>query len=61
MAQIDVNQDGPYQVSGGVPLRRKRAETTELGEPVGWQDDELLATDDTYWLCRCGGSGNKPF
>jgi CDGSH-type Zn-finger protein len=61
MAQIDVNQDGPYQVSGQVPLRRKRAETTELGEPVGWQDDELLATDDTYWLCRCGGSENKPF
>ena len=48
MAQIDVNPDGPYQVSAGVPLRRKRAETTELGEPVGWQADELLATDVQY-------------
>ena len=61
MSQIDVGTDGPYQVSGGLPLRRKRPQATDQGEPVAWLQDEPLATEDTYWLCRCGGSANKPF
>ena len=45
--KIDPRPDGPLQVSGSVPLRNSRGET--------------VATESTYWLCRCGGSGKKPF
>ena len=61
MAQIDVGENGPYTVRGGVPLRRRRPVVTDQGEPVGWEDGDLIETEDTYWLCRCGGSENKPF
>ena len=60
-ARISVTPDGPYVVTGGPPLRRKRQVRTEQGEPVAWQSEGPLATDPTYALCRCGGSGHKPF
>jgi CDGSH-type Zn-finger protein len=60
MAQIDVGENGPYTVSG-VPLRRTRPVLSDQGEPVGWEPGEPVETEDTYWLCRCGGSQNKPF
>ena len=61
VVRIDVGTDGPYTVSGGVPLRRKRPVVTGQGEPVGWHAGDPIDTDDTYWLCRCGSSRNKPF
>lgn len=59
--RITVTPDGPYLVSGGLPLRRKRQISTELGEPVAWQTGPDVPAADTYALCRCGASGNKPF
>lgn len=59
--RIDVGVDGPYQVTGGVPLRRTRPALTDRGEPVGWHQGDRIDTDDTYWLCRCGSSQHKPF
>ncbi len=44
---IDPTPDGPLKVSGTIGLSNSR------GEPV--------ATEATFWLCRCGGSANKPF
>ena len=59
--KITVTPKGPYVVTGNVPLRRKRQVTTDLGEPVAWESDEPLTTEETYTLCRCGGSKHKPF
>jgi CDGSH-type Zn-finger protein len=60
-ARIIVEKDGPYVVQGNVPLVHKTQIVSEYGEPLTWRKDETLATDQTYRLCRCGQSSNKPF
>jgi CDGSH-type Zn-finger protein len=57
---IQVSENGPYEVRG-VPLARRRPIVSERGEPLTWQTVERLETEETYWLCRCGQSANKPF
>ena len=49
-------------MSGDVPLVRKNAVHSEHGEPLAWQTSDDLDTGerDTYVLCRCGDSANKP-
>ena len=61
MADITVRPNGPYMVSGGVPVYRRRAVVSEDGEPLTWETKEQLDAPDRYMLCRCGGSSNKPF
>jgi CDGSH-type Zn-finger protein len=60
-AEIKVQPDGPYIVSGGVPLVRRRIVTSEHGESMTWQSTTRLEGRATVALCRCGGSANKPF
>ena len=60
-AQLTVQPNGPYVVTGGVPIRRRRRVQSELGEPMTWQTTVHLPTRETAVLCRCGGSSNKPF
>lgn len=58
---ITVVDDGPYLVSGGVPLVRATIVTNEEGEAVAWEEGERLETPERYTLCRCGHSARKPF
>jgi uncharacterized Fe-S cluster protein YjdI/CDGSH-type Zn-finger protein/truncated hemoglobin YjbI len=51
-AAIEVTQDGPYRVTGGIPL------TDATGEDV---PRAAGASREHYALCRCGHSQNKPF
>lgn len=53
--------NGPYLVSGGVPLYRRRAVHSEHGEPLTWETREQVETGPRYALCRCGESSRKPF
>jgi CDGSH-type Zn-finger protein len=59
--KITVTPQGPYVVSGGTPVHRTRAVRTEQDEPLAWEHDPPLDADESYELCRCGGSGTKPF
>ena len=59
--KITVRADGPYLVQGGIPLVRKKQLMSEDGEPLDWQKESDLSTEDFYRLCRCGQSSNKPF
>lgn len=59
--RIVVEKNGPYIVQGHVPLVRKTQIVSEYGEPLTWQKGETLKADETYRLCRCGQSSNKPF
>ncbi len=59
--RITVTPNGPYKVSGGAPLHRAREVSTEAGEPVAWEHDAPLPAKESYALCRCGASSNKPF
>jgi CDGSH-type Zn-finger protein len=62
LPRIEIEENGPYRVSGGVPIARTAQVETEYGEPVGWVPDEYLADPgDAYKLCRCGRSADKPF
>ncbi|MBI5877027.1 MAG: CDGSH iron-sulfur domain-containing protein [Chloroflexi bacterium] len=59
--RIVIEKNGPYQVEGGVRLVRKSIVYSEHGEPLTWRVDEVIPTDETYRLCRCGQSKHKPF
>ena len=59
--RIEVTAHGPYEVTGDVPLRRKTIVRTDEGDPVAWRTGAEIDHAATYYLCRCGGSSNKPF
>jgi len=59
--QINVRPNGPYKVSGNVPLVQKTQVVSEYGEPLTWKKDCAYETHEPYFLCRCGHSTNKPF
>jgi len=60
--RIVVLPDGPYLVYGQVPLSRKvKIVAPENDDSLDWKKTEILRTEETYALCRCGRSGSKPF
>ena len=59
--KIFVSKNGPYVVSGHVPLVRKSQVVSEYGEPLTWQIDHVFDQEEEYYLCRCGASKKKPF
>jgi CDGSH-type Zn-finger protein len=60
-SKIRVLKNGPYLVSGNVPLRKMTIECDGKGIPIEWLIGQKLKTSVTYSLCRCGQSNNKPF
>lgn len=58
--RIDIHAGGPYVVSGNVPLVRVKI-VTENGESVAFEETYRYPQQETYALCRCGASKNKPF
>jgi CDGSH-type Zn-finger protein len=59
--KITIQENGPYLVQGNLPLVRKSQISSEHGEPMTWKKTSQEAAQEEYWLCRCGGSSNKPF
>ena len=59
--QIEIEADGPYIVSGNIPLVSKTQIVSEYGEPLTWKLDGEIKTDESYLLCRCGHSSHMPF
>jgi CDGSH-type Zn-finger protein/nitrite reductase/ring-hydroxylating ferredoxin subunit len=59
--EIEITENGPYKVSGDIPITAKHMVRSDLGEPTTWATDETLPHDDPVWLCRCGRSQHKPF
>jgi CDGSH-type Zn-finger protein/truncated hemoglobin YjbI len=52
---IEVSRDGPYRVTGGIPLVGYDGhDGTDVSRNAG-------ASTEHYALCRCGRSQNKPF
>jgi CDGSH-type Zn-finger protein/truncated hemoglobin YjbI len=51
-AAIEVSKDGPYRITGGIPL--VNAEGADEPRAAG-------SSREHYALCRCGQSQNKPF
>ena len=59
--RIRILKDGPYIVSGGVPLIKQGIETDDEGHSYKWSIEIKYPLKDKYSLCRCGESKNKPF
>jgi len=59
--RIKVTRNGPYLVTGGIPLSRMVIETDDEGYPCRWQEVEKYPSRESYALCRCGKSKNKPY
>ena len=59
--KITVSNDGPYIVSGGIPLFTTTISCDAQGIPAKWVIGKNLKTTENYLLCRCGQSSNKPF
>jgi CDGSH-type Zn-finger protein len=60
-AKVQITEDGPYMVSGNLPMRRQTIGANSAGESVKWMEGETFPAQKSYALCRCGHSGKKPF
>lgn len=60
-ARIEVTENGPYVVSGELPLRVETIVTDEGNESITWGHGDEIPAGESYELCRCGHSSNKPF
>jgi CDGSH-type Zn-finger protein len=59
--EIKVLKNGPYLVSGNVPLYPMTILCPEKNIPRRWVIGERVKTGERYTLCRCGQSSRKPF
>lgn len=59
--KIKIVENGPYIVSGGVRLYEQTIITDEAGHTRDLVDEKEITTLETYTLCRCGKSKDKPF
>jgi CDGSH-type Zn-finger protein len=59
--RIKIIKDGPYRITGGLPLDEQIIVTDEAGHPLELIDKKEYPLPETYILCRCGASKNKPF
>jgi CDGSH-type Zn-finger protein len=59
--QIKVTKDGPYEISGGIPLAEEEIEVDENGDPFDWKKTKDFPHQEEYSLCRCGHSKNMPY
>ncbi len=59
--RVVISKDGPYIVTGNVPLSTQTIGADVQGGSETWIAGAALPTKATYMLCRCGHSSNKPF
>ena len=60
-ATVQIMENGPYKVSGRLPLSKQTIGTNAAGESVKWVAGPGIPTPEQYALCRCGQSAAKPF
>lgn len=58
---ITVTKNGPYLVSGEVPISEQIIVPDKEGTAVEWREGKTLPYKEKCGLCRCGQSEHKPF
>jgi CDGSH-type Zn-finger protein len=58
---IRVSKNGPYVVTGSVPVSMVVIGVDETGDSVEWIEGESVDVPSSCTLCRCGRSDRKPF
>lgn len=61
LSTIQVSKNGPYLVSGAVPLSEEIIRYDAQHDICHWQQGKVFPRQERYALCRCGQSSNKPF
>lgn len=59
--KIVISNNGPYLVSGDIPLTIEIITNNKDGLSWDWKKGKSFETKSEYHLCRCGHSVNKPF
>lgn len=59
--KIVINKNGPYVVSGDIPINIEIITNNKDGYSWDWKKGKTFETKSEYYLCRCGQSANKPF
>jgi CDGSH-type Zn-finger protein len=59
--KIKVSKNGPYIVSGRIPIAEQKIVCESDGTSVEWRTLKEYPTQEKCALCRCGHSENKPF
>jgi CDGSH-type Zn-finger protein len=59
--KIVISKNGPYLVSGKIPLCKEIAEIGSDRQPERWAKGAEYPLKEGYSLCRCGQSKKKPF
>jgi CDGSH-type Zn-finger protein len=59
--KIKITPNGPYLVSGKVPLNKDIVEYDQDGVPLKTIKGQSFPPQEDYALCRCGHSKNMPF
>jgi CDGSH-type Zn-finger protein len=59
--KVKVTKNGPYRVSGNLSLDKAIIVCDEQSDPLEWKEGEKYPDKETYALCRCGGSKDKPY
>ena len=59
--KITISKNGPYIVSGSVPLAIQTIGVDRNGDSTEWVEGRAFASSPQYALCRCGRSKTKPF
>ena len=59
--RILVSKNGPYIVSGSIPLKEQIIGIDVEGYSYEWHEGKNYQLQEKYTLCRCGQSENYPF
>jgi CDGSH-type Zn-finger protein len=59
--KIKVTKDGPYLVSGSIPLEKEYMIPDETHDPVKWEKGAKFPDKPSYALCRCGKTKTPPY
>lgn len=59
--KIKVSRDGPYLVTGKIPLKNETIIADNEGFSEKWENGDNFSVSKEYALCRCGKSMSKPF
>ncbi len=60
--KIRIHKNGPYEVTGDIPLRQNIIEIDRQGTSLAWKDGkDYMPESGCYALCRCGHSKEKPY
>lgn len=60
-AKVTVTRNGPYIVTGNIPLDQQVIVCDEKGYATGYEQGKKYPDRESYALCRCGNSSTHPY